>query len=185
MTHQSQEFSFNGDNNLAFYGIIHHLSEACGGNVHLHNIVDVACSSCYLSHGSRENSVDLNNPRNYFQSNNERDAWLQYDFKDKKIRPTHYSIRSRHDFKNNFMVNWIIEGSNSDGENKDWKILDRRSNVTCLCEQNAQNTFDINSILEPNESFRFLRIRQTGSDSDGLYYLTFSALEFFGTIFHQ
>lgn len=79
---------------------------------------------------------------------------------------------------------WVIEGSNDDGENKKWKILDQRRNVTCLDGLGAQNTFDIMENLEPNECFRFLRVRQTGPDSSNLYFLTFSALEFFGTIFY-
>lgn len=119
--------------------------------------------------------------------NDDKNAWLQIDFKNKKVHPTHYSIRSRHEGKpkgDNNLVNWNIEGSNS-GNESDWKVLDQRLNVTCLDELCAQNTFDISVHLDPNESFRFLRIRQTGMDSEGLYWMTFSAIEYFGFLYTQ
>lgn len=185
--YKCQKFLFNGDNKKAFNGIIDHLSKECNWNVHTKGIVNVTASSAYLKHGKPENAVDLLGIKNYFQSNDDKNAWLQIDFKNKKVHPTHYSIKSRHEGKpkgDNNLVNWNIEGSNSGNEN-DWKVLDQRLNVTCLDELCAQNTFDISVHLDPNETFRFLRIRQTGMDSEGLYWVTFSAIEYFGFLYTQ
>lgn len=40
-------------------------------------------------------AVDFNDNENYFQSKNELNAWIKYDFLERKVRPTHYSIRTR------------------------------------------------------------------------------------------
>ena len=75
-------------------------------------------------------------------------------------------------------MNWVIEGSNS-GSSNDWTVLDSRNNITSLDESNAVQIF---SIQKTNEFYRHLRIRQTGENSRGSYYLEISALEYFGSI---
>lgn len=175
-------FEYDGKTNHSFNGIIHHLTEEAGGNVDEKGIVKVTSSSTNGNNLSKY-AVDLDDNQHYFQSHHQPDSWLKYDFKKRKIRPTHYSIRTRHDWGNCSChpKNWVIEGSNTNN-GVDWKILDTRSEVTCLDDKNAVHTFEIQPPLPKNECYRFLRIRQTGFNTGDNFYFTLSALEFFGSI---
>lgn len=126
--------------------------------------------------------VNFNDNKNYYQSTfNDIDAWICYDFKELKVRPTHYSIRSRYDANdvNGSPCNWCIEGSNN---NKEWTILDTRKEDTSLKYANASNVFEIQRKLGKDEFYRYLRMRKTGVDSAGNNYFTISALEYFGVL---
>ena len=175
-------FEYDGKPNHSFNGIIHHLTEEAGGNVDEKGIVKVTSSSTNGNNLSKY-AVDLDDNQHYFQSLHQPDSWLKYDFKKRKIRPTHYSIRTRHDWGNCSChpKNWVIEGSNTNN-GFDWKILDTRSEVTCLDDKNAVHTFEIQPPLPKNECYRFIRIRQTGFNTGDNYYFTLSVLEFFGSI---
>lgn len=166
-----------------FNGIIHKLTKECGGNVHEKGIVNVTSSSHSIHYFDRiaPYVVDFEDNIHYFCSENIAGSWLQYDFIDKKVRPTHYSIRSTNEFgKGQFnLKSWVIEGSNNEN---DWIELDYRKNVTDLDDYNAVQTFEIQKPSKPNESFRYLRIRSTGINSYGYNHILFSALEYFGSI---
>ena len=108
-------------------------------------------------------------------------SWFQYDFKERKVCPTHYSIRSR-SCGGHAPKNWIIEGSN---DAKNWKTLDSRQEINGLHSGNTVITFDIKSQPNNNESFQYLRIQLTGTNTSGYHHLTFSALEFFGTLIKE
>ena len=182
-----QEIKFNGEESGAFKGIIRHLANECGGNVSDKNEVIVTSSSSNNCFPDRlpKNAVDFDDVQSIAQTNNEENAWIKYDFKDRKVHPTHYSMRSHEAGKGgNHPQHWVIEGSNTDRDD-DWKMLDSRRNVTVLDESYRVHTFEIQEKLDSNEFFRYLRIRQTGKNTyttGSWYYLTLSALEYFGTI---
>lgn len=176
---------FDGDDNHCFNGIIHKLTEESGGNVAEVGKVKVTSSPPNGSEYISKHVVDFGD-NNYFQSKNEINSWIKYDFQDSKVHPTHYSIKTRHDGGkgDNHPKNWVIEGSNTDN-GVDWKILDARNDVTVLDDGNAFHTFDIKNPLQQDESYRFLRLRQTGpntQDEGNFYFLTLSALEYFGVL---
>lgn len=99
----------------------------------------------------------------------------------KKIQITHYTIYTRNDYcDGGNPQNWVLEGSNSNKEN-DWVILDSRQNEISIQKVNKKVTFEIKN-HENNESFRFIRFRQTGKSSNNYEYLTLMSLEFFGTL---
>jgi hypothetical protein len=112
----------------------------------------------------------------FYLSKNERDQWISYDFCKSRIKPTHYSIRSRYDSApgRNNLRSWVIEGS-IDGSN--WIEIDRRDNNNELNGKNISGQF---AISHPDE-FRMIRLRQTGKNHAGHDHLTFSAFEIFGT----
>lgn len=175
-------FEYDGNVDHCFNGIIHYLTKESGGNVNDNGTVKVTSSSVN-SNFFPKNSVDLENEENYFQTKNEQNSWLKYDFGDRKVCPSHYTIRSRpNDGKiNHHPKSWVIEGSNTDNDN-DWQILDSRNDITVLEGAKLKHTFDIKN---KKGSFRYLRIRQTGRNSYTYYhafFFTFSALEYFGTL---
>ncbi|KAK8835519.1 hypothetical protein M9Y10_044361 [Tritrichomonas musculus] len=159
-------FLFNGNKSESFHGIIHHLTKECGGNVSDKGVVSVL--SCpERSSDPGKNAVDFDTESNVI-TDNTINSFLVYDFKDKKVKPTNYSIRSRSTSKGDFQLkNWVIEGSNT-GQN-DWKILDTQNNETCLDDKSVFHTFDIKEKLSDNEYFRFLRIRLTGPNTCSRY----------------
>ena len=179
---QSQLFEYDGKISHSFNGIIHHLTEENFGNVDEKGVVKVTASSTNGNYLPKY-AVDLTDNQHYFQSTHQKDSWLKYDFKKRKVHPTHYSIRSRHDWGkcNCHLMNWVIESSNS-GNEGDWIILDRRSEVNSLDDKNAFQTFEIQNSLHNDEFYRYLRLRQVGYNTGVNFYLTLSALEFFGSI---
>ena len=117
-------FGFDGKNENRFHGIIHHLTAETGGNVNDNGTVITTASTICNGHYSKY-AVDLDDDTHYFQSVSIPNSWLKFDFKERKIRPSNYSIRTRHDCDQGgyHPKNWVIEGSNTDNDN-DWKILD-------------------------------------------------------------
>lgn len=172
------KIEYDGNSSNALNGIINHLTKEAGGNLNDKGIVIATSSSiCGDSHLPKF-AMDFDINSNYFHTNNEEHSWLQYDFKERKICPTHYSIRSRRS-ESHAPKNWIIEGSN---DAKNWKTLDSRQGINGLHNGNTVLTFDIKSQPNNNESFQYLRIQQTSTNTSGYHYFLFSALEFFGTL---
>ena len=112
-------------------------------------------------------------------------SWICFDFKEKRVELTGYSLKSYS--TNNPLglspcepVQWVIEGSN-DGSN--WREVDRR-NTQDLKGKSIVKTYSC-SVDDKTESFRFVRLRQTGKNVKGNDYLGLSAMEFFGTLFRN
>lgn len=176
-----KQFLYDGNDQNQFKGIIRHLTNECGGNVHEKGVVKVTESSVYDSCYHAFNLVDLDNLYSRFLSKSENDSWAQYDFVERKVKPTHYSIRSRPNSKRDWHPKgWVVEGSNT-GQN-DWKVLDWRSEVSSLDAPSASSTFNIQQKLGNDEFYRYIRIRQTEENTNGNYIFAFSALEIFGYI---
>jgi hypothetical protein len=74
-------------------GIISYLTSKCSQNVHDADLVEVT-SNTVSSSDYLKRVADLQNRNSYFQSNDEPNSWICYDFKSMEITPTHYSILS-------------------------------------------------------------------------------------------
>lgn len=174
------KIEFDGNKSHQFEGIIHYLTQKSGGNVSDNGTVNITASSSY---GDRipKNAVDLHNTQNYFQASGDQRDWLRYDFVESKVCPTHYSVRTRPDSDGDHPRCWVIEGSNTGGENdNEWTILDSHQNDSTLQGKSFSFTFDIKQ--GNKEFYRYLRIRQTGPNSNNRHYTAISALEYFGII---
>ena len=107
-----------------------------------------------------------------------------FDFKQKKIRPTHYSIRTKPSNRGaEHLKEWVIEGSN---DKYNWKLLDSRKDIEVLNSKSAFHTFEVQENLEQNEFYQYIRIRQTGKNwctgTICSYCLNVSCFEYFGSI---
>ena len=178
------KIEYDGNSSNRFKGIINHLRGNKKINISDEGIVSVTASSTEGSHYPKY-VVDFDN-NEFFHSSSFYPSkdWLQIDFKDKKIHPTHYSIQtpSNHDDGDQQCpVNWCIEVSNSGNEN-DWRTIDSRQNVTSISKQNQSDTFEIGTKLTSNECYRYIRLRATGQTSGNCGNIAFSSLEFFGTL---
>lgn len=173
-------FEYDGNELNAFKGIIHSMTKECGGNVHDKGVIIATSSSAKRTDVEAKYALELDNNHSYFFSENEKDSWIKYDFKEKKVIPSFYSIRSYPSSSGSeHLKNWVIEGSNDDCN---WQILDSQSSVNCLNNRSAFYTFQIKKKLNLNEGFQYLRLRQTDRNATGRFDLSLSALEFFGEI---
>jgi hypothetical protein len=150
-------------------GIIAHLTRECGGNVQDRNVVEVTSGSFGTETnppcGKLKNIADME-AGSYFhtcyRSRSEdiphtRNNWVCYDFKDKRIIPTHYTIRSLGD-KPNFshLKSWLVETS-VDGKN--WKEVDHKE----LNGKWFMGTFTVAG----GDVCRFIRLVNIGRDHQG------------------
>jgi hypothetical protein len=79
----------------ALNGIISHLTAKCCGNVHDKGAVEISASSLHYNDPSFAlwNAADLGNKGSCFGSRKGTGAWICSDFKELRIKPTHYTIR--------------------------------------------------------------------------------------------
>jgi hypothetical protein len=173
-----------------FEGIIAHLTKKHGGNVHEKGIVKIASKSVNsdLPAGleSRnfpvgfmffavKNVADLARA-SYFLSKpslRAENEWVSWDFQDRRVRLTHYTLRMS-DFKL-----WDLEGS-VDGEF--WKLVHRGSmsrpkGDERVCFDLAVISFPVSDLTD----FRFIRLTLIES-CDHYNNMCLGAVEFFGIL---
>ena len=182
-----KETTIKFDNNSSnrFKGIIHHLGNGNSKNAIDQKIIDFSVSSVTSNSECHQpdKSVEYENKSSgfYFHSdyNNDNDPWLCIDFKERKVKPSHYSLKSYAYGRGCWNTqSWNIEGSN---DLKNWEILDDRRNEKSLDNKGASNTFEVK---KANGFYRYLRIHQTGSNTYFIedYRFIIRSLEYFGTI---
>jgi hypothetical protein len=121
-------------------GTIGHLTMECGGKVHGRHVVEVTCESFEKEvHGANphsgvcdhnpEHAADLKINSGFMSAFRHysdmiwhtRNTWLCHDFKETRIVPTHYSVRTNGDFPGGcHLKSWLVETS-ADGENW-WEV---------------------------------------------------------------
>jgi hypothetical protein len=161
-----------------FDGIISYLTRKFGGHVADRGVVSINASSV---HGSSlhlpGNVADFAN-QTCGHTTNEANSWIGYDFKTMRIKPTHYSLRSRRDVNGYYMRSWTVEGS-IDGQS--WIELDRRENTTGLIGLGANVTFSISKLFE----IQMIRVRQLDTNTSGDHWFCINAIEIFGIILER
>ena len=157
-------------------GIIAQLTRECGGNIHQKGVVEVTASGNWGDDQSKVEHVVELGTNSRLATTMVSDSWIRYDFKDRRVAPTSYSIRS-HDVA--YPRSWVLEVS-SDGNDGSWQIVDRRDNNFDLNVSHVTRNFAISN--RPSGSFRFIRLRQTGPNHRGDGVLESTSLEIFGTL---
>lgn len=111
----------------------------------------------------------------YCGTGSDEGAFFSYDFGEGyAVACDKYAIvSSRSD--SHHPRNWVLEGSADGGS---WFELDSRSNDTSLSGVGTKCSFNVSRSGTPH---RFLRIRQTGYNSNDALFLRFSYIEFFGS----
>jgi hypothetical protein len=169
---KSPRLSIPFDSGSRLQGIIHHLNSKFGGNVHDKNIVNITASSCNRRRLAR-NLADLEN-NNFFNSQDQPNQWFCYDFQNRQIIPTHYSINS-YRYTNYNPQSWVIETS-IDGVN--WTEVDRKEQCRDLCVVRQIRTFPIAN----GTACRCIRFRHTATNPAGNHHLCLTSFEVFGTL---
>jgi hypothetical protein len=179
-------------------GIIAHLTRECGGNVHDHHIVEVTSGSFEQEinganphsgayddkeWNAAKNAVDLDKDSFYSSAYRVSDIqqtknnWLCYDFKERRIVPTYYTIRTNNgSYGGRHLKSWLIETS-VDG--KSWREISQQKNNKQLNGERFTTTFTTTGAGE----CRFIRLVNIGRNHRGYDTLCISAWEIFGTLF--
>jgi hypothetical protein len=159
-------------------GIISQLTSECGGNVHDRHVVTVTGNVYRSPHGfimnlAARNVADLKNT-NCFQSQDAPDQSLCYNFLDRRVKPTQYSIHTHSGTRN--LTSWVIEGSMDEQK---WDELDRQENNQGETNSPSRiGTFFVKS----SDNCQFIRIRQTAKHQNGHDVLMLYGFELFGQL---
>lgn len=157
-----------------FSGIINYFRE----NGNIDNDVQVTASSIGHSneHYQPRTVLMKENSQYYFYTNNQQDSWLTIDFKDHRIIPTAYTIRSSNQ-NGCHPKSWVIQVSN---DNNSWSTIDTVNDCPNLNGDRLVHTFRISE--EQTSEFRYFRIFQTGPTHGNYNYLIFQTIEIYGTL---
>jgi hypothetical protein len=153
-------------------GILSYLTKKHGGHVHERGLVTLTSKSC-LSNASQyraKNAADFTCPDWYFKSKDEPGQWISWDFREMRIRPTHYTMMATSP------KSWVVEGS-LDGTH--WTEIDRQTDNKDFEKFREMASFPISRPVE----CRFIRLSQTGKNHQGKDCLgNLHVVEFFGTL---
>ena len=171
------------DSNL-LDGIIAHLTRKCGGNVHENKVVEVTTSSTE-NDGSEFHPWSIADLGTYERSRSEDKPgqWICYDFKEKRVALSSYTIRTWDSEENScHLKSWVLEASNEiDPAEESWVVLDTQNENGDLNDYLAVHNYTIET--QTQQAFRFIRLKQTGTSHYGNHRMTISALELFGTLY--
>lgn len=170
---------FDREEGKEFSGIMKFLVDETGGNIHDNGTIKITSNSINADHHPK-NLVDYQN-NNFYHSKDDGNAIITFDFKDKLVKLSSYSIQS-YDLNSNWghLKNWVVEASNDD---QNWIIIDRHQDDSSLNGPSIIASFDISD--EDMIYYRFIRIRQTGNSwfyTGNHNYIYFPYIEFYGKL---
>ena len=167
-----------------FEGIMNQLTKETGGNIHDNGTIEITTNSieCDSKSYHPKNLVDYKST-NYYEFKEEPNAFVCFEFKDRGIQLSGYSIGSgANDPNSHHLRNWVVEVS-KDG--KKYEEVDRHSDYYELNGPKIIRTFNVKKTNR--EFYRFIRLRSTGYSWDGYpnsnkYMMYFYYIEFFGKL---
>lgn len=168
---RGEEFVCKDSNKLD--GIIAHLTQRFGGNVHDKGIVHVTASSAQRLSAPKW----LVDPSYHeFRSHERPNSWICLEFKERRVIPTSYSMQSS-DYCH--PMSWVVEVSN-DETGGCWTEIDRRDKSIDLLTNGVIVNFKISHV--PSEGVRYFRLTQIANDR-GTGKIVLLGLEIFGTLY--
>ena len=131
---------------------------------------------------------DINNILKYddissfFQTRGEPNSWICFEFKKHQIIPFSYIIRTIDDENNYHLKSWVVEVSN---DKQEWLTIDEHQNDSSLKGASRIHLFKISKHFD-NDSFKYIRIRQTGpnwyNEDDRSHYLLIGCIDIYGIL---
>lgn len=152
-------FEYNGHEN--FNGIMKYLYNQTHSNIHDNGTIEITSNSSDNSTSSGPRNLADFGKEQSFRSNKTDLTTLCFDFKERSIQPTAYTIKScaaHISTKGPFLRNWVIEVSN---DNKEWTEIDQHSDDTSLKKSLTIVTFNVKEKVK--KFYRYIRLRQTGN----------------------
>ena len=112
---------------------------------------------------------------------NEREGWIEFDFGQRTINLTSYTIRTNSSNPNwNHPKTWRIVGSN---DKDHWVTLDHQTNNSDLRGSNLQHRFECEN--KDKNYYRYIKYTQEdnwNSNHQEKYDIYLTCIEFFGSI---
>jgi septal ring factor EnvC (AmiA/AmiB activator) len=185
---EGKQFPLSDDAPLR--GIIAYLTKEYGGNVHDQGIVKISSSGAYTEQPETSPKViaDLKSKSCFVSAFRKKDEaiadtpnkWLCYDFKNRRVIVTNYTIRSMYNGYVNGpnLKSWLIQVS-LDGE--EWTEIDRRDSNADLNGKDITRTF---AVLR-HEVGRFVRLVNIGRNHFNSDMLCISSFELFGSLIER
>lgn len=169
---------FKCSNEKKFEGIINYLHQKSNGKIK--NLIGITSSSVYDSNDIHQpiNIALFDDQKKRFRSMDSPGSWIRIDFKDHRIIPSDYSIRSTEWGANcGHPANWVIECS-KDGSS--WTVVDEQKNCSYLNGKYHVHSFKISS--QCDSEFRYIQVRSTGKSWAGTNTLAFDSFEVYGKL---
>ena len=171
-----KEFKFNSLQPLN--GITKYLSKIAGGNAHLKGLIKISGSSSWGTSEPNMLYQIIDNDLIFWRgTRNDPNAWIQFDFKERKIELSAYTIETFNwDPNGHHMKSWEILGSNNE---TDWEVLDVKIGNDELNGNGRRASWKI----QESRPFRYIRIHSRGETHGGRStFLYLSHCEFFGKL---
>ena len=159
--HESR-YLFTTSNNSTTNNIIQYFTNQCGGNVHSKGVINVTASSINHSSMNVENCL-IKDDSHVFATRSLPNQWIQFDFKEKRVALTSYTIKDIH---TPYLKSWILEGSN-DGIN--FQKLDEHNDFHGF-GSNPQYEFTITEKIP----FQFIRLKGNQTNNIVITQIDFS-----------
>ena len=162
---QKEKKTFSVKLNKDFDGIINFLSKQSNGQIE--NYINVTASS-NIKDCPPINSILYD----------DKNSWICFDFKDRRIIPSDYEIKSYScsEFYDH-PKSWIIECSNN---KNDWITVDEQKDCNYLNGKNIVHTFAMNKAN--NNEYRYIRMRLTGNNWRNCNDLKLDSFEIYGKL---
>jgi hypothetical protein len=168
-------------------GIIAHLTTVCGGNVHDRRCVEVTSSRAAdddLGHAAK-NVADMATKLEFRSAAvasssdipHAPNNWICYDFKQRRVVPTHYAVRS-YGAGLAHLKSWIVESS-LDGVS--WREIDSKEGSKALNTPEVTRVFSVSG----SSPCRFVRLVNVGRNHFGSSQLSIEAWEIFGGLVEE
>lgn len=154
-----------------FDGIIRYLQKS---SKNIKDEIEITSSSIWNNNWVPDNVIQYDNNRP-FVSQNLQDSSICFQFKNYKVIPTCYTIRSRRDYNGHHPQNWAIEISN---DSINWEEINQQKNCQDLTGLGLVHTFDIEKSQQ--KEAKFIRLIQKGKNSSGNNHCSFNSIEFYG-----
>lgn len=158
-----------------------YLTDETGGNIHDNGTIKITSNSILNVRRHPKNLVDCQSD-NYSHSSNGRCPYICFDFKDRRVQLSDYSIKSFSSGQSGGLLrSWVLEVSNDGGS---WEEVD------CHTEDPTPDGPSITANYKlANASsgfYRYIKLRSTGCSwynypSDN-YCIYFYFIEFFGKL---
>lgn len=165
-----------------FSGIFRYLGNISNGQIE--NEVKFSWSSLHPDHEKNavhpKNVTLFNERKKIFSSAEERNSYICFDFKESRVIPSIYSIRTTE--KDYFTTcyypqSWKIEGSN---DNKNWIELSRVNDCEQLHGPDKIHSFAINQNC--SKEFQYIKMTLTKDWSTCNCYFIIDSFEIYGTL---
>ena len=171
-----QTFSYESDQK--FEGILNYLRQISNGKIY--NEVGITAST-YQNTREPQNVIIFEDQNKEFYTENSTNSWICFDFKERRVIPTHYTLKG-HSYGENgdHPKTWVIEGSK---DNSKWEVIDEQKNCNFLNGSFYVHTFAISQ--QNSDEFHYIRMRLTGLNCGNDNKLKLNAFEIYGQLINQ